>query len=404
MTASDLVSISSRQIIRMRRRYRGPLIGATLGVAALIAVVTLGDLMQKAIGSNLGILGGATIVKVNINLEEMDYTEDPRQFSDQDIAGLEAIPCVVSVTASVYSWWPSKLWFNASYRGIEHDNIRIMGTDPSFFKLSSYLPIVEGRGITDDDVREARNICILGDAIRYVFFDEDESPIGKSVLVGDIYCEVVGVLGKPDDNMLDETILIPLSTARRKLAGMGAIRRLSVLPEDIYVVESVREHVSNTLTAKKSKYPYEVYFDKERVAIIRMILNIFQIFVYAAVLATLILSGVGVANVMLATVRERTPEIGLRKAVGATDWDIASQFMLESVVVSLLSSVVGILVGTTIVVLVSFVALRSSFELTMYGLAVIAAVMTCAISGVVAGVVPARVASALDPIDALRSE
>lgn len=78
--------------------------------------------------------------------------------------------------------------------------------------------------------------------------------------------------------------------------------------------------------------------------------------------------------------------------------------MLESVVVSLLSSVVGILVGTTIVVLVSFVALRSSFELTMSGLAVIAAVMTCAISGVVAGVVPARVASALDPIDALRSE
>lgn len=135
------------------------------------------------------------------------------------------------------------------------------------------------------------------------------------------------------------------------------------------------------LTSKRFKYPYEVYFDKERVAIIRMVLNIFTIFVYAAVLAALILSGVEVANVMLATVRERTSEIGLRKAVGATDWDIADQFMLESVVISLLSSAVGILVGTTIVVMVSLVALRSSFELTMYGLAVITAVMTCAISG-----------------------
>lgn len=169
MTACDLVSISSRQIMRMRRRYRGPLIGVTLGVAALIAVVTLGDLMQKAIGSNLGILGGATTIKVNINLEERDYVEDPREFSEQDLAALETIPGVISVTASVYSWWPAKLLFNASYRGSEHDNVRILGTTPSFFKLSAYLPIVECRGITGEYVREVRNICILGDAIRYVF-------------------------------------------------------------------------------------------------------------------------------------------------------------------------------------------------------------------------------------------
>lgn len=95
--------------------------------------------------------------------------------------------------------------------------------------------------------RDYRRICPRGPEYLYTgrrdplcFFDEDESPIGKSILVGDIYCEVVGVLGKPDDNMLDETILIPLSTARRKLAGMSTIRRLSVLPGDIYVVESVR--------------------------------------------------------------------------------------------------------------------------------------------------------------------
>ena len=85
MTFSDLITISSRQIYRMKRRYRGPLIGATLGVAALIAVLTLGDLIQQSIGSNLSILGGATIIKVNILIDKLDYTDDPRKFSDEDL-------------------------------------------------------------------------------------------------------------------------------------------------------------------------------------------------------------------------------------------------------------------------------------------------------------------------------
>ena len=102
MIGSDLILMSGRQIYRMRRKYRGPFIGATLGVAALIAVVTLGDLIQTAIGSNLSVLGGATIIKANINLEERDYKEDPRKFSDQDMEIISKVPGVVTVAASVY--------------------------------------------------------------------------------------------------------------------------------------------------------------------------------------------------------------------------------------------------------------------------------------------------------------
>ncbi len=390
MNVSDLLLISSRQVYRMRRRYRGPLMGATLGVAALIAVVTLGDLIQKSIGSNLSILGGATIIKVNINLEERDYKEDPRQFSNQDMEILSRVQGVVTIAASVYSWWPTRLKFNSSYQGKEYELVRIMGIDPAFFDLTAFLPMAQGRKFTDDDVKTGREVCIIGNDIKRWFFERNESPLGKTILVGPIYCEIVGVLGKPDDTQLDETILVPISTARMKIEGMSAVRRLSVLSTDIYNVEEVSNRIHDTLFSRKSKYPYEIYFDKERVSSILSILNVFTMFVYAAIAATLLLGGVGVANVMLAMVRERTSEIGLRKAVGATNLDVAAQFLSESIIVSVISSILGIIIGTTIVIVVSLLVLHGELDVKMYGLAVLAAVVTCAISGVAAGIAPAK--------------
>ncbi|MGC8602954.1 MAG: ABC transporter permease [Desulfomonilaceae bacterium] len=404
MTFSDLIVISSRQIYRMRRRYRGPLIGATLGVAALITVVTLGDLVEKSIGSNLSILGGATIIKVNILLDKTDNVEDPRKFTDEDMKVLKRLPGVEVVASSVYSWWPTGLVFDAHYKGIEYERVRVMGIDPAFFDMTSFLPMGQGRRFTDDDVKQVRNVCIIGRDLRKWFFEKNESPLGKTILVAGIYCEIVGVLGKPDNWQFDETVFLPISTARAKIKGLESVRRLSVLPTDVYCVDDVRSEIMSTIKARKSSYPYEVTYDRERVDIILTILNIFTMFVYVAVAATLILSGVGIANVMLATVRERTSEIGLRKAVGATNVDVAIQFVAESILISVISSVLGSVLGTVIVVVFSLLALHGELNIHMYLMAVVGAIVTCAISGLAAGWAPARKAARLDPIVALRAE
>lgn len=139
MRISDLLRLSSRQVLRKRRRYRGPFLGVVLGIASIVTVVTLGDVILKSLGSNLAMLGSATLIKANLNLVSYEYPDDTKFFSTEDVEDLRRIPAVKAVAPSVYSWWPTKLDFTAFYRRKEYKSARIMGVDASFFQMTSFL-------------------------------------------------------------------------------------------------------------------------------------------------------------------------------------------------------------------------------------------------------------------------
>jgi putative ABC transport system permease protein len=404
MRLSDLAAVACRQVVRTRRRYRAPLIGATLGIASLIIVCTLGDMIQKSIGSNLSLLGSATLIKLTLPLASLDYPDDPRRFTEKDLKDIERIPGVALASAAVYSWWPMQLDFDASYRGKEYLNVRIMGVDSDFFRLTAHMPIAQGRSISRSDTEKFRHVCVIGHDVKDWLFPKNVSPLGDQIVVEGIAFEVVGVLGIGDNYNLDETIILPVTVARSKVRGLNAIRRITVLPKDIYSVEEVFPRVEALLGTKNPKYRYSLYYDRERIKIIKNVMSIFRLFVYTAVIATLILSEIGLVNVMLSMVRERTFEIGLRKAVGATDLDITAQFIWESVIVGLVSSAVGILLATAVVFGVSEIALDSLIDIRKFTLAVIVAVVLGGLAGVASGVLPARMASRLDPAFAMRAE
>jgi len=386
----------------MKRRYRGPLSGVVLGIASLIVVIALGDTLQKSIGSNLAVIGSATFVKLNQNLEFADCPEDMRHFTLEDVEDLRRLPGVAYVAASVYSWWPVRLEFEASYGRNKYKHLNLMGLDAEFFRMSKQMPIALGRAFNDREVQQVRHVCVIGKDVREFLFGEEESPLSKSLLINGLEFEVIGVLGDVDDPELDVVVLIPITVATKKLPGMRAIRRLTVLPIDVYHVKQVYSEAVS-LFAKKTFRP-AVIFDEVRVKSIISILRLFEIFLQIGILAVLSLSVVGIVIVMLAMVRERTSEIGLRKAIGASDYDITLQFGFESILVTMFGAVLGIIVGSAGVVAVQELALENKVEYHIFVLAILVALLAGALSGIVAGILPAKVAAGMEPIEALRTE
>lgn len=403
MKFADLSLMSIRRVFRMRKRYRSPLIASIMGTAALIVVITTGDIAERRIGSNLAVLGNATLVKISLPTD-MDYGDDPRQFSDADVEALRAIPGVEVVSPSVYSWWPAIVDFVGVFKNTDYPNLKVVGVDSDFFKLASHIPVTKGRPILDSDVREGRLVAVIGSDVRKQLFGKDKSPVGESLSVEGLEMSIIGLVEDAEDQEYEQALFIPLSVARKRLPGMYNVRRVTVLPTGLDQVEMVYNEVRRVLKERKPLYGFSVQYEPELVKMIQGILKLFKLFIYVAISATILLAGFGVGNVMIALVRERTKEIGLSKAVGATGKNIVRQFLFESTTVCMAGAFIGVIIGSVIVVIMSTLVFRTPITTGMYLLSVACAITAGALIGVASGAVPARNASRMDPIVAMRFE
>jgi putative ABC transport system permease protein len=389
MRITDLVLMSIKQVSRLRRRYRSAVIGTALGTAGLITVMTVGDSVEENLGRNLGILGSATTVKATI-----DYS----QFRYEDIEDVRKLPGVLEAAPAVFH----------DIQMVSHGKklkigVRLAGVEASMFR-AVYLPIAEGRALSNEDVENKRAVCVIGETVRKTLFEDSESPLGKTVDILGFSFQVVGVLAQAEDPLFGETILLPINLGRSRIPDMFPIRKLYIVPKNWYLVEDVHKRVSALLTGKQPRYGHTITFEEDRIDVMKRTVDTFKFFLYTAISVTLILGGLGVTNVMLALVKERTTEIGLRKAVGATDNAIASQFLCESLLVSFMSSIIGIIVGSFAVEIITMSMIRSSFAYGVFLESVGAAVVIGIVVGAVSGVVPAKAAGRLDPVVAMRFE
>ena len=329
MLVSDILRISLRQIYRNKRRYRGAILGTALGIAGLITVVSMGDSVEAMLGQNLEILGSATIVKC-----QWDFTNTPRwhhgEYSMEDVEAIRHLPGVLEASPAL---WKRRV--KITYRK-KNFIATISGVEANFF-TTLHLPISRGRQILDSDNNEFKHVCVIGQTVEKELFGTAGASLGKRIVISGRSFEVVGVLGGAEDLSYMESAFLPFHVVRAQIPDMGKIRDVYVRSQDWDTVPALHAKVKALLTARQPGYAdaMSVTYYSERIGAIKTVVFVFKFFLYASIAVTLILGGLGITNVMLAVVNERTTEIGLRKAVGATEYMIMAQFLCESLAVSL---------------------------------------------------------------------
>lgn len=301
----------------------------------------------------------------------------------------------------------------ASY-GNELRRAFVLGASADYINIDSASKLAEGRFYTDAEDRSLANVVVLGAGMKEKLFGDSDA-LGQSVRLRNERFTVIGVMAGRGAVMFmnfDDYIYVPVRTLQKKLMGIDYVS---------YMVHKLDDANQSEATADEGRYlmrqrhniddpvkdDFRITTMQESLATLNTITNALTFLLLAIVAISLVVGGVGIMNVMYVAVTERTMEIGLRKAVGATSGDIMKQFLAEAVLVTLLGGIVGSLLGTGIAYLISFIAnnllgfeWRFSIPITAY----IVALGFSFVFGIIFGVTPARSAAKLDPIEALRTE
>ena len=245
MFLADLTAVSLKQIYRNRRRYKGVIIGISVGIAGIIVVLTMGDSVEQNLGQNLELLGSATIVKASF-----DYTKSKRkhggQYLPKDVEDIKKLPGVKSVSPVVVAY-PTFTYKLNKMSG------RLLGVEENFFD-TIHIPMASGRGITSDDVAWFSSICVVGKEVVRTLFAKDENPLGKKIFIGGHLFRIVGVIGGVEDPSFLSTIIIPISVGRARFPDMYDIKNIYVRAINWDVVAQLHKDLYKLVTTNQPGY------------------------------------------------------------------------------------------------------------------------------------------------------
>ncbi|MDJ0704120.1 MAG: ABC transporter permease [Leptolyngbyaceae cyanobacterium MO_188.B28] len=382
------------------------MLGIIIGNASVIAMVGIGEGAQKYITEQLQTLGPNVmfIIPGSRETRELGGLEVPRNLVVADAEAIASqVPSVVGV-APEYSTQSLVIYGN------RNANVSVIGTNEDFPRVRSF-EVAQGRFIRELDLNSHSQVAVLGSSLAERLFDQN-LPLGRRVRVKGVSFEVVGVLKEKGSNLglnYDDAVIVPITTLASRLVGRRRspygieVTYISVSAKDQESMKTAEFQITNLLRLRHKVRNGDDFFINSQdtlLTIANTITGALTLMLAAIASISLLVGGIGIMNIMLVSVRERTQEIGLRKAIGASQQDILIQFMIEAVILSAAGGVIGTLVGVSGILLISALF---PFEAGVSIMAIALAVSVSGGIGLFFGVVPARQAAKLDPIVALRS-
>lgn len=408
MKLINLIRIALRALKRNKLRAFLTMLGIIIGVAAVIAMVAIGQGSKKSIqdqlssmGSNMITIrpqsnqtvgGGARLESGNLQT----LTVDDIKAVQQQATYINAVSPAVQSRGQVINGalnWPTQI------QGVSPDYLTIRGWG-----------LKDGISFSEEDVRSAAKVCLIGQTVAENIFAPGEDPIGKIIRYNKIPIKVIGVLTEKGENAFgqdqDDVILSPYTTVQKRILAITHIQTLYASAVDENSTTLAVAELTDILRASHKLKSYDeddftVRTQAELISTFSSTSQLLTVLLAAIAGISLVVGGIGIMNIMYVSVTERTKEIGLRMSIGAKGRDILLQFLTEAILISITGGLIGVALG---IAASRLITLFLSWPTLVSESSVILSFIVCAITGIFFGFYPAQKASRLDPIEALRYE
>ena len=393
--------LSLRAITRNVLRSFLTILGVVIGVAAVITMVTLGKGATRSVSDQISSMG-SNLLMLRPGQRFGPTADAAPNFKLADVEAIRTQITTIDAVAPVAS-----LSVTAVYQARNWSTI-VNGSTNDYFRAGNW-EIVSGREFSETEERSGRAVCVIGETVRSNLFGT-QNPVGSDIRIKQFSCEVVGLLKAKGQSAMgsdqDDTVIMPLRTVQRRLTGTQDVSRLTVAVREGASIDAAKEQL--VLLMRERRNIAENEDDNFRVMDTRQIAEtltgttrILTMLLGAVAAVSLLVGGIGIMNIMLVSVTERTREIGIRLAIGALEREVLLQFLIEAVVLASLGGLIGLaLAAGASMTIARMMGIPYLFD----PLTNLLSFLFSAAIGVIFGFFPARRAARLDPIDALRHE